>query len=219
MLANKFTIKSEYMKKMKITTSKNHGAFGSSLFGIKAKRKNGFYYGEAIFEINMSNRYDTIQKSHDKHIIEYKYRGSKLANVHDASTLTNLHEYGHQIDNAYLYLHDKDVRDLLDEYSTPKIITSNIEINRINSVHSKINSGSGLMSSVIYQRLQNYFGLSYSNMKKRISDEYGIYADKSNKEFFAEAFTNMVSLKKEEKSEFMLKFEEFFDEEFQKIKE
>ena len=73
------------------------------------------------------------------------------------------------------------------------------------------------MSRVITRRMAKSLGITDAEMYSRIYENYGEYAASSASEFLAEAFTNMMNLEENKKTDFMRLFEKIFNEEFDDV--
>ena len=214
MLANDYPINN---KEISIKTNKTTKEFGHAASGIRgSNRKDGYY---AVKDMHISYSKDlhsntAISKKY--HEMNYQRRESKLANSANAYKATIAHEYAHQIDNMYLFKKKPELYEFVQKYNKPQKITS-ADIKAINDVNKAINSDSSRMSIIIFNRMSKELNIPQSAMYGEIMDNYGFYAGSSASEFLAEAFTNMINLEDEYKTDFMKTFEKIFNEEFDKV--
>ena len=201
---------------IKVKTINAKGRFGQASSGLdftKIRNKDAYRLDFAneigINKTSMKNE----EISTKRHLDNYKIRNSKLTD----SLATVYHEYGHIIDFNYAI---KTIPDLKSKIEKIEGIYSLKEAKDISESALEINNlialGKNNLSDKIWTSLkQKYKITSEDNFKKLITKELGTYAITSKKEFLAEGFANMMTLK--EKSDFVKAFEEVFNKEYNRV--
>ena len=215
MLANDYPINT---RDITIKTNKASGEFGHATSGVRGStRKDGYY---AVTDMHIAYNKDlhrTADISRKYHDMTYRKRGSRLADGANSHKATIAHEYAHQIDNWYLFKKRPELYEQAMQFKQPVKITSAAQAMAINALNSTIHRDSGKMSSVIFERMRQELNLDNAEMYRQINNNYGTYAASNVGEFLAEAFTNMLNLDGNDKTEFMLLFEQIFNDEFDKV--
>ena len=213
-LANKYPINT---KSIVIKTNKTYKEFGHATSGIRGSKRKDGYYALSDHHIAYSKElHKNADASKKYHIATYKGRGSKLADSANAYKATIAHEYAHQIDTMYLYSKKPELYEFVKSYEQPKKVGV-ADVVKINEVNREIRSSNSLMSRVITRRMTKSLGITDTEMYSRIYENYGEYAASSASEFLAEAFTNMMNLEEDKKTDFMRLFEKIFNEEFDDV--
>lgn len=200
---------------LEVKTTTRRGRFGQASSGLefhKVKNQNAYnlkFSNEIrINKISMQNEHISTQR----HLANYARRNSKLTD----SLATVYHEYGHIIDFNYAI---KAVPNLQSKIDNLEGIYSSIDAQNITNDAIQINrlifSGGNNLSDKIWYEMKNIYNVTDRQMKSLISTEFGTYATTSKKEFLAEGFANMMTLK--DKSDFLKKFEQIFNKEYNNI--
>jgi hypothetical protein len=199
-----------------IKTAKAKNKFGHSKGQIVTRKRGGkdmLFYEDEIIISNVHHA--TKERSLNTHISNYKRRGSKLRS--GISTID--HEYAHAIDNYYLQLKNKSLKDMADTYRKGVEYSKwdGNTVNLVNQFNRDMYINPDKMSEKVYATIRDELKIDNIEMYNNINSELGSYAASDRSEFLAEGFANMRLLKDEEKTPFIKKFEEVFNREFDEV--
>ena len=197
---------------MNVKGLKRNGEFGSYGIGLKSSNKNKSLL-ELANDLTFSNvhmkNYDTAKKMH---VLESTKRGSKNM----AALATVEHEYGHAIDTAYALKTDSDLKERFFKW-VGKEYTTREDISEINAVNNELFSSKNRLSVKIKNKLMEDYGLDKFEINIKIKEEYGTYAASDTSEFLAEAFSASRYIPVEKQTDFMKKFNTYFDKFFKEV--
>lgn len=188
---------------LRIKTNSQEWAFGQCETGA---RITADYKSELVIEIGYSRiLLANKEKARSEARFEYWANGSRLQRSDDVQLGTIYHEYGHAIMSDLASRQDPS---LLEWRSTPADDTR--EGSRL--FHALLSQKKSLEKEIQNEVLAR---LNYNEAK--IEASYGKYATTNSAEFIAEAFSNMMLLKEEDKTPMMKIFEEVFTEKYSQI--
>lgn len=210
-IINKYPLDS---KGMTVKTLKKDRYFGCKGYGITNDKKTGKL--KLVDDLIYSSVYHKDKEiSSRMHIMNYKNRGSLLADSEKAHLATISHEYGHAIDTYYLLEKDKRLVEDIKKINGVKLDWGTIDL--ANSINSRLAGSEEKLSHVLWDRMKKEYGMEGKEFHEKVYDELGSYAASSAEEFLAEGFANMSCLEEGQKTEFIKMFEKMFNEEFDKV--
>lgn len=210
-IINKYPLDS---KGMTVKALKKRNVFGYKRYGISHNKRTGKLKLEN--EIVYSNLFHKNKEISTKyHIMNYKHRGSLLADSKKAHLATISHEYGHAIDTYYLLAKDKQLVEDIKNVNGTTLDWETVDL--ANSINRKLAGSKEKLSHVLWDRMQEEYRMGDREFHRKVYDELGSYAASEPEEFLAEGFANMFCLEERQKTEFIKKLEKMFNEEFDKV--
>lgn len=212
-LQNNYPIEEGFIQ---VNSRSGSGNYGYNQAGIRYSTSKGKEYAVFEHKINYSStNMPNLEASVKSHTYTYKSRGSKLIN--DITGMTTIdHEYAHAIDTAYTLAVRKDLGDIAKKYTTKQVLTW-ADVGTINKFNNDLNFCKERLSAKLWDDLKTFYKLENEDFKALVKNELGTYAIEEKAEFLAEAFTNYRNLPKEQHSDFLKKFGEMFESEFDKV--